>query len=261
MATPFPHIVLDDVLRPEVFEQACAEFARVEDGWANYLHLNERKYANTNPATWEPMLRAIAEAFASQRFLDLLRALTGIEDLRADPELDGGGLHRSLPGGFLNVHADFTAHHTHERWHRRVNLILYLNPEWPSDWGGDLELWSADMKQCEAKVTPKGNRMLLFTTSSTSLHGHPEPLLCPEGSARQSMAIYYFTEEESPPIRSTAYRARPGDGMKAVGFYLDEQALKLYDVLKRRLRISDRTASRVLAGLNRLRRPRSGRDR
>ena len=30
----------------------------------------------------------------------------------ADDTMDGGGLHRSMAGGFLNVHADFSAHHT-----------------------------------------------------------------------------------------------------------------------------------------------------
>ena len=47
----------------------------------------------------------------------------------ADDAMDGGGLHRSLAGGFLNVHADFTAHHSKPQWRRRVNLLLYLNPD------------------------------------------------------------------------------------------------------------------------------------
>ena len=110
--------------------------------------------------------------------------------------MDGGGLHRSLPGGFLNIHADFSAHHSKPGWRRRVNLLLYLNPEWQPDWGGALELWSKDMQRCVTRIEPKANRILLFTTDADSFHGHPEPLRFPDGQARRSLALYYFTIED-----------------------------------------------------------------
>ena len=122
--------------------------------------------------------------------------MTGIPDLHADDVMDGGGLHRSLPGGFLNVHADFSAHHSKPGWRRRVNLLLYLNPEWQPEWGGELELWSKDMQRCVTRVEPKANRILLFTTDADSFHGHPEPLRFPPGQARRSLALYYFTIED-----------------------------------------------------------------
>lgn len=257
-ASPFPHIVLDDVLQPEIIGRAHAEFAAIdESSWTNYLHLNERKYANTDPETWGHVLRSVSSAFTSDRFVAFLSRLTGFDALRADPSMDGGGLHRSVTGGFLNVHADFTAHHTEQMWRRRVNLLLYLNEDWRPEWAGDLELWSADMQRCERRIAPVGNRLLLFTTADDSFHGHPEPLRCPEDSARQSMALYYFTEEVEPHIRSTHYRARPGDGAKAALIFADNQALHAYDALKRRLRLSDETVSRVLGRMSRLRRSRA----
>ena len=67
----------------------------------------------------------------------------------------------------------------------------------------------------QGSVTPKGNRMLVFTTSDLSYHGHPDGLDCPEDVARRSMALYYFTEEKEQPVRrSTHYRARPEDGSR-----------------------------------------------
>ena len=93
------------------------------------------------------------------------------------------------------MHADFTTHHVHQHWRRRVNLLLYLNRDWKPEWGGDLELWTTDMDRCEAEVPPRGNRMLLFTTDEDAYHGHPDPLACPPGIARQSLALYYFTED------------------------------------------------------------------
>jgi hypothetical protein len=250
---PFPHVVLDNVLPLEALGEVFAEFGRIpDDAWTNYLHLNERKYANTRIDTWGPTLRAVAETFASDRFVAFLSALTGIEGLRPDADLmDGGGLHRSMPGGFLNIHADFTAHHQRPRWRRRVNLLLYLNPEWRPEWGGALQLWSKDMQRCVTAVEPQGNRILLFTTDNASFHGHPEPLRVPEGLARQSLALYYFTEEDVHHPRATNYRARPGDGWRGALIYLDKGVLRAYDVLKRRLHISDGWASRTLGALSR----------
>ena len=103
-------------------------------------------------------------------------------------------------------------------------------------------------------MAPAGNRMLLFSTSEDAYHGHPDPLACPPEVARQSLALYYFSDDADPLIRSTNYRARPGDGVKSAAIYLDKQALHVYDVLKRRLRLSDDTVSKGLGMADRLRR-------
>ena len=33
----------------------------------------------------------------------------------------------------------------------------------------------------------------IFSTTSNSYHGHPDPLTCPEGRSRRSFALYYYT--------------------------------------------------------------------
>lgn len=253
-ARPFPHAVLDDVLVPEVFDRAAAEFPDLGDErWNCYLHVNETKYSNTEPDTWGPTLNAVAREFCSPRFVQYLVGLTGIAGLVPDWSMDGGGLHQTLRGGHLNIHADFSSHHTHPNWARRVNILLYLNREWREEWGGRLELWDKDMTACQDRVTPAGNRMLVFTTSDDSFHGHPDGLTCPEGVARRSMALYYFTEEDHVVRRSTNYRARPEDGWRRLAIGADRLAVDLYDRAKRRLGISDEKAQRMLATLHRLR--------
>ena len=255
-ARPFPHIVFDDVFPQDVIHCVYTELEQIDPtSWTNYLHVNERKYANTNVDTWGPALRSIAAALMSDRFVAFLGQLTGFRDLVPDPTLDGGGLHLSTAGGYLNVHSDFTAHHANPRWRRRVNVLLYLNPTWRPEWGGGLELWSTDMSRCEATVEPIGNRMLVFTTADDSYHGYPAGLQCPPGVARRSLALYYFTEEAQRYVKPTTYRARPGDGVKRLTIYLDRQALGLYDVVKRRLHLSDNLASRGLGSIQRLRSP------
>ena len=254
-ASPYPHIVIDNFLEPWAAEQAIEEFPPLDpDQWNNYLHVNERKFSNTDPDTWGPTLRSILEELNSPRFVQFVGDLIGVDDLVADPGLEGGGLHQSTTGGFLNIHADFTVHPHMRNWQRRANILVYLNEDWKPEYGGDLEMWDADMKQCVKKVSPIANRVLIFSTDVDSFHGHPEPMRCPEGTARQSLALYYFSIEEDPLVRSTEYRARPGDGAHSLMIYADKQVLRAYDWIKRRLDLSDETASKILGYRDRFRR-------
>jgi hypothetical protein len=256
-AAPYPHIVIDDFLAPDEAAQCASEFPS-GDEWISFVHVNERKYANQQPETWGPTLQRLLDQVQSQEFVDFVSKMTGIENLVADDTLEGAGLHQSLRGGFLNMHADFTVHPKKRHWRRRVNLLVYFNPGWQEEWGGALELWSKDMSHMEEKIPPTLGRAVLFNTDADSFHGHPEPMTCPEGVARQSLALYYFTEEEAPVVRSTEYRARPGEGLRAVPIFLDKTVLRNYDRLKRRMGISDDKAGRILRSIDRLRHRKNG---
>jgi hypothetical protein len=112
------------------------------------------------------------------------------------------------------------------------------------------------MKRCEKRVAPIGNRVLIFNTDADSFHGHPDPLTSPAGVARQSLALYYFTEEEAPVVYSTNYKARPDDGAKRVLIYADKKALQAFDWAKRRFNLSNDFAAKVLNFVDKLRRKR-----
>jgi 2OG-Fe(II) oxygenase superfamily len=254
-APAYPHIVIDNFLLPDAAKSAMKEFPKLEpEQWNNYIHINERKFSNTEPSTWGPTLQRILEELNSSRFVDFVGTLLGADHLIPDTSLEGGGLHQSTRGGFLNVHADFTVHPHHRNWQRRANLILYLNEEWRPEWGGGLELWNGDMKECVDSVLPIANRALIFSTGATSFHGHPDPLTCPDGMSRRSLALYYFSVEEDPLVRSTDYRPRPGEGSRAFLIYADKQLLRAYDWGKRNLGFSDQLASRLLGYRDHLRR-------
>jgi hypothetical protein len=55
-------------------------------------------------------------------------------------------------------------------------------------------------------------RAVVFNTTETSWHGHPDPLACPESRYRRSLALYYFTVPEPGGMRqhTTVFKARPG---------------------------------------------------
>jgi hypothetical protein len=179
---PFPHTVIENFLSAETIAQINAEWPTLwvkEDGKAN------RKWSTTKlPPTAKEVARSIDVA--------MVEKATGIAGLFQDRKLFGGGLHCIPRGGFLKMHVDFNRHP--KGWHRRVNLLVYLNQEWRDEWGGDLELGLTDRK----KIAPLGGRCVIFETNDHTWHGHPLPLECPEDVQRRSLALYFYTKAPPP---------------------------------------------------------------
>lgn len=247
-ASPYPHIVLENFLNPEVLNDCIAEFNKLNetDGWINYKHYNENKRGLNKLDLLPETIKGTINELNSPEFLEFLSKLTGIKDLQKDDGLEGGGIHQSTRGGYLNIHADFTVHPHHRNWQRRVNVLVYLNKEWEEAWGGKLELWDKQMKACEAAVLPVFNRCVIFNTDADSYHGHPEPMTCPEGVFRRSIALYYYTVEANPFRRATYYQARPGEGSKKILVRLDNAMVSLYTAIKGRLGANDKVVSNML---------------
>ncbi|HMC96995.1 MAG TPA: 2OG-Fe(II) oxygenase [Flavobacteriales bacterium] len=245
---PFPFITLDGFLEEEAALEAWRDFPRIQDqGWIHYVHVNEKKHGLNKMDRLPSYLRDVIEELNTGRFVRWLEKLTGIDGLHADELLEGGGLHQSQRGGFLNIHADFTVHPHKRNWKRRVNVLVYLNKDWDPAWGGDLELWKRDMSACEQKIAPLFNRCVIFNTDEDSYHGLPDPIMCPEDQTRKSIALYYFTvEKEAPRLRTTNYRARPKDGIKSAAIWLDKQAIAGYTRIKRAFGLNDDFVSKLL---------------
>ncbi len=256
-AQPYPHVHLKQFLDPYVADEMASEFPGLAtDAWTRYKHPNENKLGLAKRSLFPPLLGDVVDELNSPAFVHWLSQLTGIPELLSDDMLEGGGLHQSGAGGFLNVHTDFSNHHYHRHWRRQVNLILYLSPNWQQQWGGALELWDREMRRCVVKVPPLFNEALIFRTDDISYHGFPDPLRCPEGESRKSLALYYYTIESGGEVeaRSTNYRPRPEDGpLKSSMIWLDKQAVDLYSRAKARFGFSDAFASRILGFLSRKR--------
>ncbi|WP_044400342.1 2OG-Fe(II) oxygenase [Lacinutrix sp. Hel_I_90] len=249
-ALPYPHLVLDNFLEIEAAEKALDVFPKIEDaGWIHYVHVNEKKHGLNKLELIPAFIRdGIIKELNSPQFIRHLENLTGIPNLLADKTIEGGGIHQSERGGYLNIHADFTVHPHKKTWKRRVNLLVYLNKDWPTSYGGALELWEKDMSKCAVKIEPVFNRIVVFNTDEDSYHGFPDPIQCPAGITRKSIALYYFTKEKKGSFkrRATNYRARPNDGFKAVFIWVDKKMIAIYTWLKGNLGINDDFVSKVL---------------
>lgn len=212
-AQPFPHVVIDSVLPDDVADNILSEFPEPSHiKWEIHEAVQKRKLACYDETQLGDFTRHIISQLNSSVFMTFLETLTGIDGLIPDPHLVGGGPHQVERRAYLSIHADFNRH-PKLKLDRRLNLLLYLNKDWEEEYGGHLELWNANMTQCEQKVLPVFNRCVIFSTTNFSYHGHPDPLTCPEGRTRKSLALYYYSNgrppEEVSETHSTSYQRRP----------------------------------------------------
>jgi hypothetical protein len=214
---PFRHVVIDDFFAADYCRELLAQFppfergnARNEDGQlGNKSTVEKIRDLGTAYSTLDDLLQ-------TRGFLDLIGRITGIRDLLYDPWYFGGGTHENRNGQDLDAHVDFNRHPV-EHWHRRLNLIVYLNHEWQDAWGGSLQLHSDPRSDDDrvTTITPLYNRAVIFETTEWSWHAFP-PIILPadqQALTRRSIALYFYTverpKEELADTHSTIYVDRP----------------------------------------------------
>jgi len=196
---PFPHFVVDDFFEIDIAKDLENEFPSFDDKvWHEYGNNVEVKKVCNNWNEFPKKTYEVFSYFNSIQFVEFLsNTLFKKRKLYCDSGLNGGGWHIHSRGGKLNTHLDYSLH-PKLSLERKLNIIVYLNSEWESKWGGHLGLWDNQSADAPGKlikeIEPKFNRAVIFDTTMNSWHGLPNPLECPENQFRKSLAIYYLTE-------------------------------------------------------------------
>ena len=206
-ARPYPHAVFDAFLGEERARELALRFpGPAHPAWLrrDYAEQSARlgQLQRVGFEGVDAALRHLLAELSAMAFLDFLAVLTGIEGLIPDPHFRGAGPSLTLPGGHLALHADFNRDRTRQL-QRKVTVIYYLGADWQPEWGGALELWDEARSERQASYLPVLDRLLVMAHGDTFWHGHPQPLACPQGRFRASVAAYYYVaatsaqEEES----------------------------------------------------------------
>lgn len=197
---PFPHLVIDDFLESDRLPKILAEVNKLQDAVAQSKYIDPsspyefNKYAfNSNYGAY---LKQLFVELNSPGFIKHIERITGVNNIICNElSLHGAGIYRVKSKGFLQLHTDFNTYHSKNRLlDRRINLLIYLNPDWKPEFKGQLCLCDKNTNTCVKKIDPILNRCVIFNTTSSSIHGHPEPLNVPDDVMRQSIAVYYYTE-------------------------------------------------------------------
>jgi hypothetical protein len=194
---PTPHITIDNFLRPEVAARIAEGFPTLDQMPTIFREPMSYKGQLSDIDRHWPRFSPVFRTLQSDEFRQFIGCISGIDRLLPDPMLAGGGLHQSPRSGFLDLHVDANYHPFDKSLHRRVNIIIYVTPNWREEWGGQLEFWSDRRHkpdQLANGVVPVFNRAIIFNTTRTSWHG-VSAVSCPEGIARRSLALYYYTHD------------------------------------------------------------------
>lgn len=140
-------------------------YAQAEQGFAymyDTLPIYDRYYAKQELA---PQLRALFEFLNGAAFLNLMRTVTGAEDIAfADAQLTRYG-----KGHFLTSHDDDV-----EGKNRRAAFVLNMTPKWREDWGGYLNFFN-ERGHVESAYKPAFNALNIFAVPAAHSVGYVAP--------------------------------------------------------------------------------------
>lgn len=210
-AIPYPHICIDNFLDPAILYTVLNDLKSLPEPADTHTRSQENLKYSFNPETLPENSRNLFRFFNSRPFVLFLENLTGIKGLISDPMFLGGGVHEVKNGGHLDIHADFNLHGL-MKTERRINVLIYLNEDWKSEYGGQFEIWDNKMTHCITSFDPIFNRCVIFNTDSDSFHGNPNTVKHPFNISRRSIALYYYTATWDGDKRShtTQFKLRPG---------------------------------------------------
>lgn len=188
-AKPFPHVVIDDVLPEDKLQELRVAVSR-EPHTSNVDHFYEMM--GSGMPVLHPVLFDFAVALGAPNALATIAGLSGKTVTHVEMRS-----YVYLAGSFLLPHND-----CRNDLYRRVAYAYYLLPRETST-GGELELFECDMDgddivaaRSAVTIEPRGNRMVIFDVSPSSLHQVKEVL----SGGRVSLSGWFFGggPEENP---------------------------------------------------------------
>ena len=237
-ALPFPHVAIDGLFeeqilqeissvdlddnifecKPKTYKSRC-KYLKQKYNWQCYggrdgFGSNLKYHMDQNYV--KGAAREVLAFITSQKFIYFLENLTGIKHLQKDPISQGSGMHVACRNSRLRLHADFNRIQRNESLlARRVNVFLYLNDKWPPNWRGQLEFWSYNLRQCQARILPLFNRLAIFTVTDFGYHGHHDPVQSSITRRRKALVHYFYAPaEDAIELYDAGIRKQRNDGGK-----------------------------------------------
>lgn len=192
-ASPYPHLIIDDFLSPEVIE--LVKNALLEDSHTFGVNFSDDVQNKKTISTGDDVpqiLQILAGKYASPFMIRYFEELLGIKSLIPDPyyNTDYGYYHISEPGGHLGAHVDHS-HHQSMGIPHVLNIVVYLTPDWRDDYGGALHLFNQNGRKSIKRIPCLYNRAVVFACNPSAFHG-VEPIKKNLNIARHSLYFAYY---------------------------------------------------------------------
>lgn len=172
VAEPYPHLIIDNVIRPEALAGVAASFPSIP----------KRGSFPLDAVSCSGPFATLMEEMQSIELRGLIGERLGM-DLSDKPAMLTLRGHTEAKDG--EIHTDSKD--------KLVTVLVYLNPGWRSP-GGRLRLLynDRDLEPYAAEISPEAGRCLVFKVTPNCWHGH-EPFV----GERRSVQLNYVISDEA----------------------------------------------------------------
>lgn len=197
---PYPHYYQDDILDYKFALELQEEILNIPiEEFDKYNNPFETKLTLRNKFNYPKLLSKLFEYLETEEFIEKLSNICGYKLIK-DENRNFNGVHIYKNGEKLDIHLDAEVHPKTKDF-KILTLGIYLSSNWIETYGCDLEIWNGDnskLYNCEKKIAPLFNRLILFTNTNNSWHGNPEAVNSYDNNSKRIfITISYLTFNEN----------------------------------------------------------------
>jgi hypothetical protein len=168
---PFPYLIIDNIIRPEVLSDVVGSFPAIK----------KRGSFPPHAVACSGLFATLMQEMQSDELRDLIGKRLGMDLTNRPPMITVRGRTSEKDG---EIHTDSTS--------KLVTVLLYLNPGWASPVGRLRLLYNnRDLVPYAAEISPEAGRCLIFKVTPNCWHGH-EPFV----GERRTIQLNYVSSDK-----------------------------------------------------------------
>ena len=168
---PFPYLIIDNFIRPEVLSDVVGSFPAIK----------KRGSFPPHAVACSGLFATLMQEMQSDELRDLIGERLGMDLANRPPMITVRGRTSEKDG---EIHTDSTS--------KLVTVLLYLNPGWASPVGRLRLLYNnRDLVPYAAEISPEAGRCLIFKVTPNCWHGH-EPFV----GERRTIQLNYVSSDK-----------------------------------------------------------------
>ena len=171
---PFPHVVIDNYLKEEEFNNLLEELDKSEPKILSEFStaLEDKQIFNND--NLNKNAKRLIERLGSIEIKNIISSFVGnlkILSLAETENFSGySTFHITKNNGILGSHIDHSDIQDGEYIHI-ANAIFYASAKWEKNWGGETIFYSRNGFYPKISIEPVPNRLIIFIHTSNSFHG------------------------------------------------------------------------------------------
>jgi Rps23 Pro-64 3,4-dihydroxylase Tpa1-like proline 4-hydroxylase len=144
------YFYIDRLLPLDLVEEIYQNLPKLSDSKLK-KNIREYKYVAYQMNKYDPLLEEVIYAFQEDNIVAIIAEICGLQNVVPDKNLYAGGVSLMKKDNYLQPHIDNSHDKDQQLW-RVLNLLFYVSPNWKSENGGNLELWSNGLEHAPIEI-------------------------------------------------------------------------------------------------------------